>query len=239
MQGRVELSPSTWRQEPPGRPSAARAAVLRHVADRIEALGRRRARVAVDGRTAAGKTTFGHELAAVLADAGRVVLRASLDDFKRPWADRHLYDRVSGAGYYRNAFDLDAIRELLLDPAADDASGLVALCCIDPLTQRSHAHTRVVMPSDGILIVDGVFALRPALRHHWDLGIWLDIGPELSIQRGTNRDASRDGAAAAETLHRERYGPAEAIYLAEADPIAAASIVVDNTELADPRILRG
>ncbi|KUJ70639.1 hypothetical protein ACZ90_01650 [Streptomyces albus subsp. albus] len=37
-----------------------------------------------------------------IAEAGRPVLRATLDDFKKPWKDRHLYDRESGEGYYRN-----------------------------------------------------------------------------------------------------------------------------------------
>lgn len=65
--------------------------MLARVASRIQNLGARRVRVAVDGRTAAGKTTLGHELAKVLADEERVVLRATLDDFKRPWSERHLY----------------------------------------------------------------------------------------------------------------------------------------------------
>ncbi|MBB2747963.1 UNVERIFIED_ORG: hypothetical protein FHR35_007844 [Microbispora rosea subsp. rosea] len=81
----------------------------------------------------------GHELAEHLARAGRPVLRASLDDFKRPWRDRHLYDRESGEGYYRNAYDYDAAIALLLEPAGPDGSGKVALCSIDPLTQVDHS----------------------------------------------------------------------------------------------------
>src|SRR5437667_5209391 len=117
MSGRVELSRSTWRQPVPATLHPTRSSILRHIADRIEVLGSRRIRVGVDGRTAAGKTILRHELATLLADADRVVLRASLDDFKRPWAEAHLYDRMSGEGYYRNAFDLEAIRNLLLEPA--------------------------------------------------------------------------------------------------------------------------
>lgn len=195
--------------------------------------------MAVDGRTAAGKTTFGHELANVLSDMGRVVLRCSLDDFKRPWSERHLYDRVSGEGYYRNAYDLDAVRTLLLEPAAPNGSGLVALCSIDPLTQRDHAHVRVTMPDDGVLIVDSVFAFRPELIEHWDLRIWLDIDTELSIRRGTERDASREGAEAARALHRDRYAVAEDLYVAEAHAIDIADLVIDNTDFERPILLRG
>ncbi|MGO9295335.1 MAG: hypothetical protein ACLP52_15915 [Streptosporangiaceae bacterium] len=44
--------------------------------------GLARIRVAVDGLTGAGKTSFGHELAAVLRSLGRATMRASMDDFK-------------------------------------------------------------------------------------------------------------------------------------------------------------
>jgi uridine kinase len=104
MRGRVEFSLSTWQGVWPPVVNPGRSAVVAHVGDRIRALGDRRVRVAIDGATAAGKTTLGNELAQWLSDAGRVVLRASLDDFKRPRAEAHLYDRVSGEGYYRNAF---------------------------------------------------------------------------------------------------------------------------------------
>ena len=48
----------------------------------------------IDGFTAAGKTSFGHELAEQISRAGRPTLRPCLDDFKKPWRDRHLYDGV-------------------------------------------------------------------------------------------------------------------------------------------------
>ena len=239
MGGRVELSVSTWRQPWPPRVNAKRSSVLGSIADRIEAFGTRRVRVAIDGRTAAGKTTLGHEVAALLAERGRTVLRASLDDFKRPWADAHVYDRLSGDGYFRNAFDLEAIRTLLLEPSDPDGCGAVALCSIDPLTQIDHSQTRVTMPNDGVLIVDGVFALRPELNRYWDLRIWVDIDVEMSRRRAIERDAPREGVQQAEALHRDRYGAAEATYCAEVGPVSLADVVVDNSDFDAPRLLRG
>jgi uridine kinase len=211
--------------------------VLEQLVSRIDELGPRRLRVAVDGFTAAGKTSLGHELAGALAARGRSVFRASLDDFKRPWSEAGQYDRTSGEGYYRNAFDLDAIRRLLLDPAAPDGDGMVALCAVDPITQIDHSTVTVSMPADGVLLVDGVFALRPELDDVWDLRIWVDVDPELSVQRGTARDAEMEGGAdAAEQLHRERYLASELLYVKEADPRARADAVVDNSDFADPRL---
>jgi hypothetical protein len=144
------------------RASAERAALLEHVAGRILASGSGRLRVAIDGRTAAGKTSFGHELAERLSTVGRPVLRASLDDFKKPWSDRHLYDRESGEGYYRNAFDYATVRRLLLEPAAAAGSGDCVLCSIDPLTQIDHSAVIARAAPDAVLIVDGVFASAPS-----------------------------------------------------------------------------
>jgi len=233
------MSVSTWQQPTPPRCTARRHAVLNEIAGRISALGDRRVRGGVDGFTAAGKTSLGHELADVLADQGRVVLRASLDDFKRPWREAHLYDRVSGEGYYRNAFDIEAARRLLLGPAAGDRSGRVALCSIDPITQIDHSHELAQLPDSGVLIVDGVFAFRPELNDCWDLRIWVHIATELSVRRGTARDAEREGGSLeAEALHRDRYLAAESLYVEEVDPVAVADIVVDNTAFDHPVVLK-
>jgi len=133
---RAYESVSTWRQPEPVPLSEARTALIAAVAERIHQLSPGRLRVAVDGFTAAGKTSFGHELAGALRGHGRTTLRASLDDFKNPWREaRELgYDRITGDGYYRNAYDFDSARTLLLAPAGADGSGTVVLCAHDPLT---------------------------------------------------------------------------------------------------------
>lgn len=227
----VVRSVSTWQQPLPPPAGPVRAAVVERVVDLIDGLGRRRLRVAIDGRTGAGKTTLGHELAQGLSARGRTVLRASLDDFKRPWRDRHLYDRESGEGYYRNAYDLDAIHRLLLDPEDQ-----VVLCSIDPLTQIDHSGETVSFPPDGVLLVDTVFACRPEIDDAWDLRVWVDVDPDLSVRRGAARDHAMYEDAAA--LHRARYGVAEDIYLAEVDPLSIVEVIVDNRDLENPVLVR-
>jgi uridine kinase len=232
----VHRSVSTWQQPLPVSASPERAVVVSAVADRIQSLGPQRLRIGIDGRTAAGKTSFGHELAAYLSACGRPVLRASLDDFKRPWRERHRYDRESGPGYYRNAFDYDAVIRLLLEPAAPDGSGACVLCSIDPLTQVDHSDVITPAADDAVLIVDGVFAFRPEIDAHWDFRVWLEIDPQQSIRRGAERDQDWAGSEA-EAVHRDRYLPAEEVYLAEVDPLRLVDVVIDNSDFARPRIL--
>ena len=96
-----------------------RAAVLAAVATRIDRL-QRPALVAVDGATAAGKTTFANDLVPLLAG---VVVRVSIDDFHRPEAER--YARGKGPeSYYHDTFDLQAVH-VALGRVRDDEIAIV------------------------------------------------------------------------------------------------------------------
>ena len=219
--------------------SAGRTALIAAVAGRVAELSPGRLRVAVDGRTGAGKTSFGHELAAMLREHGRPTLRASFDDFKHPWrhAREHGYDRVSGEGYYRNAYDFRSARDLLLGPAGPSGTGLVALCAFDPLTGEDHRDLTVSAPPGAVLIVDSVFAFRPEYDDCWEYRIWLDVDTETALRRGIARDSAAEGAAKAARVHRDRYQAAEAIYLAEVRPLARADVIIDNRDFTSPAII--
>lgn len=224
----------------PAAASEQRTELIGEVAGRITAVGPGRLRVAVDGMTTAGKTSFGHELAAAIRRRGRPTLRASLDDFKNPWREaRGLgYDRESGPGYYRNAYDFTSARELLLGPAGPDGSGNVVLCARDPLTGVDWRDAVVAAPADAVLIVDSVFAFRPEYNDHWDYRIWLAVNPDLALARGIARDAAMEGSLeAAAQLHRGRYHVAELLYISEVGPLAQADVVIDNNDFARPRIV--
>ena len=220
--------------------SEARRATIAGLARSVDGLGRGRMRVAVDGHTASGKTTFAHELAAELRLLGRPTLRASLDDFKKPWRDAEEkgYDRLSGEGYYRRAPDFAAARELLLEPAGPSGSGIVVLCAHDALTGLDHRQVRVEAPHDAVLVVDSVFAMRPEYDECWEFTIWLDVSPDVAVARGVDRDSALTGRSEAERLLRDRYLSSEQIYIAEVDPVAKADVVVDNTDFSKPIVTR-
>jgi uridine kinase len=232
-------SVSTWRQPAPAAASAARSALISEVAARVARLGPARLRVAIDGLTGAGKTSFGHELAAAVRGLGRPTMRASMDDFKNPWRQaRELgYDRVTGEGYYRNAYDFRSASDLLLEPAGPAGSGEVVLCGHDPLTGEDHRDKAVSAPADSVLIVDSVFAFRPEYNRFWDYRIWLEVDAALSLHRGISRDAAMEGLEEATRVHQDRYHSAEMIYLAEVGPRSLADLIIDNRDFARPRIL--
>lgn len=232
-------SVSSWSQPMPPPASAARTELIAALSCRIVAIRPTRLLVIVDGYTASGKTSFGHELAAAIRDLGRPTLRASFDDFKKPWSDAREkgYDRLSGEGYYRNAPDFESARRLLLEPARPEGSGVVALCAHDPLTGEDHRDVTVNAPPDAVLVVDSAFGMRAQYDDLWDYRIWMDVPPELALARGIERDAEREGREDAERVHRDRYHVAEQIYIAEVDPRSRADAVIDNADYSSPVIL--
>jgi hypothetical protein len=56
----------------------------------------------------------------------------------------------------------------------------------------------------------------------------------VALRRGIARDSAAEGAEEAIRVHRDRYGVAAGIYLAEVNPRALADIVIDNTLRVPP-----
>ena len=162
-----------------------------------------------------------------------------MDDFKHPWHDARErgYDRVTGEGYYRNAYDFRSAVDLLLVPAGPGGSGEVVLCAYDPLTGDDHRATSVTAPHDAVLIVDSVFALRPEYNAYWDYRIWLEAEPSVAIARGIARDLDLEGIDEATRVRRDRYGPAETIYIAEVRPMSKCDLIIDNNNFIHPMII--
>jgi len=73
-------------------------------------------RVAIDGPPAAGKTTLADELAVVLLAQDRDIIRATIDDFLFPRAQRYRRGQYSAEGCYFDAHDYAALCRVLLDP---------------------------------------------------------------------------------------------------------------------------
>lgn len=96
----------------------------------------------------------------------------------------------------------------------------------------------LLAPADAILLFDGIFLLRPELDGSWELTIWVDAAFDVTIARAKSR--ARDDGTSIDGLrerYRCRYVPGQMLYLHECRPRQRADLVVDNTDLANPRLL--
>jgi uridine kinase len=213
-----------------------RQTVLDELADRILHIDRGRPlRVAVDGRTASGKTTFADTLSLAIGERKRAVIRTSIDGFHRPKAERYARGRYSAEGYYFDARDLVAIRALLLDPLGPGGNRRYRTASFDLENDTPIEMPAIAAAIDSILIVDGTFLQRPELVGGWDVTVFLKTSEGVSERRGIDRDAGRlGGFDAARLLYAQRYRPAFALYDALCHPETIADAVIDNDDLEHP-----
>ncbi len=197
-------------------------------------------RVAIDGIDAAGKTTLADELAGLLERAGRPVLRASIDGFHHPASERHLRsDEQPAQSYYEDSFDYQALRGLLLDPLESDGDHLVRTRVFDfRIDQPVEDSPTRVQPGTALLF-DGVFLLRPELEGCWDLSVFAQVDPAVSLQRASKRDMALFGTCdAIERRYRERYLPGQELYMSQVDADHRADVLIDNNDPTSPVLLR-
>ena len=195
-------------------------------------------RVAIDGVDAAGKTTLADELAALLIQHGRTVIRASIDGFHRPHAERHRQGTTSPEGYYVDSFDYDALRNVLLGPLGLHGSRLYRRAVFDYRIDAPSMTEEELAPEDAILLFDGVFLLRPEINDQWDYRIFVEVPFAVTVERAILRDIDLFGSAeATRARYEERYIPGQEIYLKSVDPLRRAQAIVQNENPEHPVLM--
>jgi uridine kinase len=192
-------------------------------------------RVAFDGPDTAGKTTLADEVAPAVRARGRQVVRASVDGFHRPRAQRYRLGPDSAEGYYQDSFDHETLRAALLEPLGPGGDRRYRSAAFDHRTDAPVAAPVGVAAPDAVLLFDGVFLLRPELRDAWDLRVFVTVPEEEMLRRAVVRDAELFGSPSeVEHRYRTRYIPGQRLYFASACPLETADVVVHNTDPERP-----
>ncbi|ATH07322.1 hypothetical protein BIY24_05035 [Halobacteriovorax marinus] len=188
-------------------------------------------KVAIDGVTASGKTTFADDIAHALTQMGEEVHRTSLDGFHNYRRIRYQKGRSSPEGYYFDAYNYTAIIEHLLNPLVGKEEFFFRTQVLDLKEDKESLSPKVKISKDGILIVDGSFSLREELFSHWDYTIYLRVEMKCAQKRAGQRDKALFGSKElAEQTTRDRYHAAHRIHNELEKPWEKADIVVDNNE---------
>lgn len=195
-------------------------------------------RVAIDGIDAAGKTVLANELAVSLRFFGRQVMRASVDGFHNPAHIRYQRGHLSPEGYYHDSFDYTCFINDLLRPLGPGGDRYYRPAVFDFRTDQPVDSVPLQAAQDAILVCDGIFLLRPELRSYWDYAIFLRVDFATSLRRAEQRDIQLLGTAKQVRLrYNQRYIPGQQLYLAEANPEAYTSVVINNNDPQHPFIV--
>ncbi|MEO7349071.1 MAG: uridine kinase [Terrimesophilobacter sp.] len=174
--------------------------------------------VAVDGRHGSSQKKFADALAEMLMTQGTKVFRASMDDFFRPRSDREREGWLDGEAHFREAYDYSLLRRVLIDPFHTAGSTSFVLTGFDEVRDQPVFQPKWMSAGpDAILIVDGVFLLRPELAGMWNYSIWL-----------STNDVPSDGP------ERARNIASDTAYLAKSKPSESATAVIDNHDPEHP-----
>jgi uridine kinase len=191
-------------------------------------------RIAVDGPPASGKTTLADELAAVLRTRGREVIRATIDDFLFRRTQRYRRGEYSAEGCYFDTHDTETLRQVLLDPLGPGGDRRIQHAVYDHVADTTLRPAVTTASVDAVLIFDGVFLMRPELVDRWDPRIFVSTAPEKTVERAVVRERQVSSPAEVERRWRERYLPAQQLYLATVQPTEHADIIVHNDEPQHP-----
>ena len=96
------------------------------------------------------------------------------------------------------------------------------IASIGPLRPRGRAEWHVVPPG-GVVVVEGVSAMKRELGAYWDLAVWVECPAATRLARGIARDG--------ESMRRqwvEVWMPWEDAYVRDEQPRERADLVVDG-----------
>jgi uridine kinase len=134
-------------------------------------------------------------------------MNASIDRWHLPRAVRFRRGGESPEGYYRDSFDYVALKDRLLVPFRQ---GMITVSagCYDYLSDLPDEEYERVGPTSALLF-DGVFLQRSALRHFWDLTVYLHVPEAVTLARAIARDGNSVGEQVLTRRYQRRYLPAK------------------------------
>jgi uridine kinase len=190
-------------------------------------------RVAVDGVDGSGKSVFADQLAGVLREQARPVVRASVDGFHHPRVQRYRRGRSSPSGFWLDSFDYDRLRHDLLDPLGPGGSRRYRTAVHDLDTDRPLNLPWVVGSPGVVLVLDGLFLHRDELYDLWELSVFLDVPFDVTAARMAARDGSNPDP---HHPSMSRYIDAQRTYFTSCSPATRADLVVDNSDWDRPAL---
>ncbi|MFD0557326.1 uridine kinase [Stackebrandtia endophytica] len=193
--------------------------------------------VGITGVDTAGKSRLATSLDRLLTDSGGSTQLIHVDDFHRPHSERVRPDLPEPQQFYRYSIDFPRLCRDLLEPIRRHRRVDVRLRLLDHYTDTWSIDRGYHVEPATVVVLEGIFLLRPEVRRFVDLMIFLEVDEPTVLARATLRDVPLQGIEVLDR-YRRKYLPGQRRYLAAHPPAVHADIIVDNRDHAAPRVLK-
>lgn len=140
--------------------------------------------VAIDGHSAAGKSTLAQKIADEFLDLEVI----TTDDFYRPIPNDLRY-RLNAKEGYEHYYDWQRLREDVLQPLSNQKAARFQLY---DWQYNELGRQRTVPPRD-FIIVEGCYSARPELAIYYDIIVLVETSPKERMKRQRQRnDATQE-----------------------------------------------
>ncbi|HEX2229724.1 MAG TPA: uridine kinase [Candidatus Binatia bacterium] len=186
--------------------------------------------VAISGIDGSGKGYLAAKLAAALCGRNLQVANVNVDGWLNLPHTR--FARANPAQhFYLNAIRFDEMFAELILPLRDRRSLIIEM---DYAAETATEYRKQLYEYQNvdIILLEGIYLLKRAYQHFYDLTIWIDCSYETALERALAR--SQEGLPRDETIraYQAIYFPAQQIHFQRDDPKKAADLIVVN----DPRL---
>jgi uridine kinase len=182
--------------------------------------------VAVSGIDGSGKSATASRWAAALTEAGQRVASLGTDAWHYPKSIRFTATEPA-ANFYRNGLRFEAMFDLLVEPLRWRRSIALSAPLIDPVTDAWYPGSFAFENVD-VILLEGIFLLRPTWRSRYDLAVWIDCPFETALARALARNQEGISREALEADYRRIYFPAQRLHMAADRPSELADLIYRN-----------
>ena len=203
-------------------------AIARIVSIRHRVCPRRAALVAVSGIDASGKGYLSRELTRGLQARGCQVALINVDGWLRLPHERFSATEPA-RHFYTHAVRFQQMFAQLIVPLRE-RRGIDVEADFAEEAARAYRKHRYRFADVDVILLEGIYLLKQAYRHHYDLSIWIECSFETALKRAVAR--AQEGLPPAETIrvYETIYFPAQRLHFERDAPIRAANIVLHNDD---------
>jgi len=206
---------------------ADEASAVSAILKKQKALSQQRALlVGISGIDAAGKGFIAARIARSVKTRGLKPAVINVDG----WLNLpHVRFNPQNAGkhFYQHAIRFEEMFERLVLPLRDTRSIDVESNFVEETASTFRKH-RYDFHDIDVVILEGIFLLKPAYRHHFDFTIWVDCSFAVALERAIGRCQEKLSPRETKRAFETIYFAAQRFHLDQDDPRGAADVILMN-----------